>query len=88
MNVLVIYNNYGKYLVLRRKTGAMGDGKDTLLHAFVREVIFYIPLMFILDYFFNMNGLISSLVVGEFLGMIFAVILLKRWMRKKISPSI
>lgn len=61
---------------------AMGDGKDTLIHAFVRELVFYIPFMYILDILFKLNGLICSLIAGEFCGMIFALILLNRWFKK------
>lgn len=61
---------------------AMGDGKGTLLHAFVREIVFYIPFMYILDYLFGLNGLICSLLAGEGCGMIFAIILLNRWLRR------
>lgn len=61
---------------------AMGDGKDTLLHAVVREIVFYIPFMYLLDGMFGINGLVSSLVAGETFGMIFALILMNRWMKK------
>lgn len=61
---------------------AMGDGKDTLIHAVVRELVFYIPLMFILNSLFGIKGLLFSLVVGEGLGMIFAIILLNRWLKR------
>lgn len=61
---------------------AMGDGKDTLIHAFVREMVFYVPFMYILDYFFGMNGLIFSLFAGEGCGMILAIILMNRWIKK------
>lgn len=62
---------------------AMGDGKDTLTHAFVREMVFYVPAMYILDYLFGMNGLVFSLIVGEGCGMILAIILLNNWLKKK-----
>ena len=46
---------------------AMGDGKGTLLHAVVRELVFYIPFMYILDALFGING--GSLL--SFFGSIF-----------------
>ena len=61
---------------------AMGEGKATLLHAFVRELVFYIPLMFILDHFFGIVGLAAALPVGEGLGALFALYLLRRVMKK------
>ena len=61
---------------------AMGEGKATLLHAFVRELVFYIPLMFILDHFFGIVGLAAALPVGEGLGALFALYLLRRVIKK------
>lgn len=61
---------------------AMGDGKGTLLHSIARELIFYIPFMYILNGLFDMVGLASSLIAGEGFGMIMAIILLNRWLKK------
>ena len=57
---------------------AMGDGKGTLLHAVVRELIFYIPFMIILNLIFGMNGLVCAIIAGEGCGMIFALYLVKK----------
>ena len=65
---------------------AMGDGRDTLIHAVFRELVFYIPFMYLLDALFGVNGLIFSLIAGEGCGMILAIIFMKRWMKKQ-SPS-
>ena len=56
---------------------AMGDGFGTLLHAVVRELVFYIPFMFLLDRLAGENGLASALPVGEACGAAFALLLLK-----------
>ena len=56
---------------------ALGEGKKTLLHAFVRELVLYIPLMFLLDYLFGERGLAAALPVGEAFGAVFALFLLK-----------
>lgn len=61
---------------------AMGNGRDTLLHACVRELVFYIPFMFLLNSLFGQNGLASALLPGEICGAVFAVILLRRWLKK------
>ena len=66
---------------------AMGDGKGTLLHAFVRELGFYIPLMFILDKIFGETGLAAALPIGETLGALFAMYLLHHWLKKHSSTS-
>ncbi len=62
---------------------AMGKGKATMLHAVVRELVFYIPLMYLLDRLFGEIGLASALPIGEFFGAVFALILLYSVLRKK-----
>ena len=57
---------------------AMGNGRATMLHAFVRELVFYIPLMFLLDRLFGEVGLAAALPVGEACGAVFALWLLHR----------
>ncbi len=55
---------------------AMGNGRGTMLHAVLRELAFYIPLMYLLDALFGPNGLASALVAGEALGAVAALIIL------------
>ena len=74
-----IFLNYHTSVCLQ----AMGNGKDTLIHAFVRELVFYIPFMFILNYFFGSNGLAASLFAGETCGAIYAILLLRHFLKKK-----
>ena len=62
---------------------AMGEGHKTLLHAFVRELVFYIPLMFLLDRLFGENGLAAALPVGETCGAVFALFLLGTIIRRQ-----
>ena len=57
---------------------AMGNGKATMLHAFVREIVFYIPFMFLLDRLFGETGLAWALVAGEGCGAMFALWLMRR----------
>ena len=61
---------------------AMGDGRGTLLHAFVREIVFYIPFMFVLDRLFGEVGLACALPVGEACGAVFALYLLGKGIRR------
>ena len=61
---------------------AMGAGKSTLIHAVVRELVFYIPFQFILDRLFGITGLAFSLIAGEGLGALFALWLLGRTLRR------
>ena len=62
---------------------AMGNGKKTLLHAFVRELVFYIPCMFLLDRLFGETGLAAALPVGETCGAVFALFLLYRVIHRR-----
>ena len=62
---------------------AMGDGKRTLLHSFTRQLVFYIPLMFLLDKLFGETGLAAALPVGEALGAVFALYLLRQTINKR-----
>lgn len=62
---------------------AMGNGRGTLIHAMVRELVFYIPSMFILNYFFGAYGLPASLFAGETCGAIYAILLLRHFLKKK-----
>ncbi len=66
---------------------AMGNGKGTLLHAFVRELVFYIPFMFLLDGIFGEVGLAAALPVGEGCGAVFALYLLNRYLKEQRGRS-
>ena len=61
---------------------AMGNGKATMLHAFVRELVFYIPFMFLLDKLFGETGLAWAFPLGELCGAVFAIWLLRKALRK------
>lgn len=62
---------------------AVGDGRATLVHAVVRELVFYIPLMFLLNALFGQVGLAAALPVGEGCGAAFALALLAHVLRKQ-----
>lgn len=66
---------------------AVGDGRDTLLHAAARELVFYIPFMYLLNGLFGTYGLVSAIIAGESCGAAFASILLARWKRKTLSEN-
>ncbi len=61
---------------------AIGSGKATLLHAAVRELGIYIPLMYVLDKLFGEDGLAAALPIGEGLAAIFALLLLRHILKK------
>ena len=60
---------------------AIGDGKSTMIHAIIRELILYIPLLFLLDRMFGEYGLMAALPVGEGLSAVLALFLLHRGIR-------
>jgi Na+-driven multidrug efflux pump len=66
---------------------AVGNGRLTLLHAFVRELGIYIPLMLLLDKLFGQMGLAAALPAGEGLAAVFAVWLLRRALRNRTRQS-
>ncbi len=61
---------------------AMGNGRDTLLHAVARELVFYIPFMVILNRLFGVYALVGGIIAGETCGAVFALFLLRRWLKK------
>lgn len=67
---------------------AMGDGTGTLVHSVARQLVFYIPLMILFDVLFGETGLAWSLLAGEILGAITALLLLNRWIKKKFPEGI
>ena len=67
---------------------AMGKGRATLLHAFVRELVFYIPFMFLLDHLFAETGLAAAIVAGEGCGAAFALLLLFLTLKRTTVPSL
>ena len=60
----------------------MGDGKRTVMHAAVRELIVYIPLMILLDSLFGEKGLASALPIAEAISAVLAVFLLLRSLKR------
>jgi Na+-driven multidrug efflux pump len=62
---------------------AMGKGRATMLHAFVRELVFYIPFLFLMDRLWGETGLACALPAGELCGAVFAVWLLHRSMPRE-----
>lgn len=76
--------NYHTSFILQ----AVGAGKETLLHSIVRELVFYIPLMFVLNWLFGATGIASALVVGELGGAMFALYLLRRWLRENANIAL
>ena len=60
---------------------AMGKGRATMLHAVVRELVVYIPLMILLDKLFQEPGLAAALPAAEAVSAVFAILLLRRCLK-------
>lgn len=67
---------------------AVGYGSGTMIHAMVRELVFYIPFMYLFNRIFGINGLVIAVVIGEACGGAFALWLFARWKKKNISYQI
>lgn len=66
---------------------AVGDGRDTLFHAVARQVVFYIPFMYLLNALLGTNGLASALIVGETCSAVFAMLLLRGWKKRHLTEG-
>lgn len=64
---------------------AMGNGKATMLHSIVRELVFYIPFQFIMDRIWGETGLACALPAGELCGALFALWLLHRYLKNVLG---
>ena len=75
----------GQFLCYNTSFGmqAIGEGAAPLVLACVRELLLYMPLMFLLDSLFGEVGLAAALPAGEWLTAAFAVILLRHVLKKK-----
>lgn len=77
-NIFQLFNYHSSF-----NMQAIGDGKGTLIHCCVRELVFYIPFMYLFNYLFGANGLAASLIAGEFCGGILALYLLNKGLKKQ-----
>lgn len=64
---------------------AVGYGSGTLLHACVRELVFYIPFMILFNRLFGMYGLTAAIIAGESCGALFALLIFGRWKKKHVN---
>ena len=65
----------------------IGDGRGTLIHAFARELLFYIPFMYLLDGLFGVTGLATALIPGEACGALLAQVLLSRFLGRQTPET-
>lgn len=55
---------------------AMDDGKRTFIHAIIRIIVIYIPLIFFCSHFWQETGLALSFEISEFISAIIGIIFL------------
>ena len=66
---------------------ALGDGRDTLLHAAIRILVLYVPIMFLMDRIFGETGLAAALPVSEGVADVIALWLLHRFLNSHASTK-
>lgn len=66
---------------------AVGAGRGTLLHAIARELVFYIPFMYLFNSLWGSNGLAAALVAGEICGAVFAFALFSHWKKTHLAKN-
>lgn len=63
---------------------AMGNGTGTLLHACMRELVFYVPFMYLFDSLYGTNALAGAQIAGELCGAVFALVFFTQWKRRHL----
>ncbi|CRZ34019.1 hypothetical protein DFR55_10816 [Herbinix hemicellulosilytica] len=59
-----------------------GDGNKALFLGVMRWAVFNIPMLFILDYFFGMYGIVWSQVTADMLTVILSYVVYSNYMKK------
>lgn len=62
---------------------AMGEGKVALVLAILRQLVLYIPILWIMDWLFGMYGLVWAQLTGDIITDIISL----RWFDKKINET-
>lgn len=61
---------------------AMGKGKDSLILSCLRQGLILIPLLYIMDYFFGMYGVVWGQFIADGLTLIISIVFLNKTMKK------
>lgn len=73
---------YGAQMVGSVTVQAMGKGKASLLLSIARQGFFYIPILFVLNLAFGLNGLILAQPLADLLALILTIVVLMAIMKK------
>lgn len=68
----------GIQFLIRVSFQALGKGRPALILALSRQGLFYIPILFLLNYFFGFSGFIYAQPIANILTFILAVVLFKQ----------
>jgi putative MATE family efflux protein len=79
---------YGAQMVGAVTVQAMGKGKASLLLSIARQGLFYIPILFVLNSFFGLNGLIFAQPLADLLALILSIVVLMNIIKKSKYTSI
>jgi Na+-driven multidrug efflux pump len=60
---------------------AMGKGPESLFHSICRQGLVNIPLLFVLNHFFGLYGVVSTQLVADSITMIFSTVILAKIFR-------
>lgn len=67
---------YGAQMVGAVTVQAMGKGKASLLLSIARQGLFYIPILFVLNSSFGLNGLVFAQPLADLLALILTIAVL------------
>lgn len=66
---------------------AVGDGRDTFIHAVVRILGLYIPIMNLMNVLFGSDGLAVCYAISEAISSVFVLWLFRRWKRSHVKTG-
>ncbi len=78
---------FGLQLGVQSTFMGLGKGMYSLVVAFVRKIVLFIPLALILPNFFGAPGVVYAEPVSDFISIVFCNLLLALTMRKFLAPS-
>ncbi|MFZ2539902.1 MAG: MATE family efflux transporter [Oscillospiraceae bacterium] len=76
---------YGAQMVGCVTVQAMGKGKASLLLSIARQGFFYIPILFVLNSTFGLNGLIFAQPLADLLALILTIVVLMAIIKKSMT---
>lgn len=85
---MMMYPVVGFQMVVTNFFQCIGKVKISIFLSLSRQLLFLIPLLVILPYFFNLNGVWASLPSSDFLASLVAAIIMVTYMRRLKQQSV